>query len=288
MPDPNTPAPEGGTLLKASPAGDAAAVIDAARRATEPKPLDTTEYYAVPGADGDVEVLDLERYRPAPDRARGVYRPATVQSFIAYVNAHADEEHSTVWVHPTEGRVVCVLNDHSAESAEWGDHRVELTLLVTDEWKFWLARDGQLTGQEEFAEHIEDGVRQIVEPEAATMLEIAQSIHATTKASFRSATRLADGEVQMAYDEEVEASAGRKGELSIPREFVLALPPFVGEEPYKLTARLRYRLNSGTLRIGYRLDQPDAVVRDALEHIAGTLGDQFKRVYMGTPSTSAR
>jgi uncharacterized protein YfdQ (DUF2303 family) len=287
MPE-STPS-EAGTLLQASPAGDAATIVEAATRAAEPTKLDGTELYSVvPAGGGQAQILDLERFLHWPRSVRGTYKPATVESFSNYVKRHQDVDHTTIWVHPTIGHVEAVLNDSANDDPNWGDHRAVLDLIVTDEWKFWTGRDGQLTGQEEFAEHVEDGVRQIVEPEAATMLEIAQSIHATTNASFRSATRLADGEIQVAYDEEIQASAGHKGELSIPREFILAIAPFVGEEPYRLTARLRYRVGGGNLRIGYKLDQPDEVVRDALKRIADGLAEEFVRVYMGTPAPSAR
>lgn len=263
---------------------DAVAVIKTAQEAVAPYGIDPQELYAVRDSHGALVPLDLEKFREQPDRARGTYKPATVEAFIDYVEKHLSKESTTVWVHPTQGRIEAILDDNAPGETAWGSHRALLELIVTPEWKFWLEHDGKLMGQQEFAEKIEDGIREVHEPDAAEMLEIAQSIQAKTDVNFRSSYQVHNGEVQMAYDEKVEASAGRAGELSVPQTFVLAIAPFVGEDAYKITARLRLRVNEGNLRIGYRLEQPERAVRDVLEGIAKRVGEKFDRVYMGTPA----
>lgn len=263
---------------------DAAAIIATAQEASKPHVLNAEILYAVRDSAGAVQPLDLERFREQPDRAKGTYKPATVDAFIDYVEKHANDDYTTVWVHPTQGHIEAILDDNAPGETAWRSHRASLDLIVTPEWKFWLENDGDLMGQQAFAEKIEDGIREVHEPDAAEMLEIAQSIQATTDVAFRSSIQVHSGEVQMAYDEKVEASAGRTGELTVPKTFVLAIAPFVGEPAYKITARLRYRVDSGTLRIGYRLEQPERAVRDVLEGIAGRVGKKFDRVYMGTPA----
>jgi uncharacterized protein YfdQ (DUF2303 family) len=262
-----------------------AAVIETAQEAVAPHILDSDHLYGVRDSSGALVPLDLERFREWPDRPKGTYRPATVEAFIDYVEKHADEEKTTVWVHPTEGKIQAILDDNAPSGSAWRDHRALLELIVTPEWRFWLEHDGKLLSQQEFAEKIEDGVREIIKPDAAEMLEIAQSIQATTDVAFRSKIEIHSGEVQVAYDEKTQATAGKAGQLTVPQTFDLAISPFVGEDPYKITARLRYRAEGGTLRIGYRLDQPERAVRDVLEGIAETVGKKFDRVYMGTPAS---
>lgn len=288
-----TPEPAFGTVRTANAEG-AAAIIEVAKESVDPTALDANAegvIYSVVGADGGVRVLDLERYRDRPERPRGTYYPATVEAFINYVSAHHAGMETTVWVHPTEGQVVAVLDDHDGGLAGWGKHRAELSLLPTPEWTFWSEKDGELMGQQEFAELIEGGVRQIREPNAADMLEIAQSFHATTDANFRSKIVLASGEVRMAYDETIDAKAGQSGDIKIPQEFELAIAPFIGEDEYKVMARFRYRVRNGNLQLGYSLIEPELVVRDALERIADRITARFeeqyesdgRRVYLGRP-----
>jgi len=234
---------------------------------------------------GTVKTLDLERYLPAPRRKGGEYHPATVASFVDYATAHRDPEHTTVWVDQLASRVVAVLNDHAPKASAWADHRVILELIKTAEWKHWLSQDGKYLSQEEFAEHLQDGIEEIRHPHAAEMLEIAQTIQGKTKADWKTAKRLDNGEVSFVYQEEVQASAGRQGHLEIPQQIVLGIAPFYGESPFELTARLRYRIREGDLRIGYRLDRPVDVVLAVLKGIADRLRDKagFPNVYMGTP-----
>jgi uncharacterized protein YfdQ (DUF2303 family) len=109
---------------------------------------------------------------------------------------------------------------------------VLLALRKTEAWEQWLALDGKLMGQEQFAEFLEDHLPELLDPAAATMLEIAQSIQAATKAEFQSGTRLSTGERQFAYVENVTAKAGQRGDLTIPETFVVGLVPFEGSEGY--------------------------------------------------------
>lgn len=269
---------------------DLQAVLDAGTELAAPHSLQPVEGRAVAWmvpAGAHVEVDDLERLQDHPNRMRGTVEPITAESFVAYVNRHANEQ-STVWWDEVAGTVEAVLNDHAGAEhfAGWADHRAVLRLRSTPEWDFWTKMDGVLVSQEQFAEHIEDGARELVEPDAATMLEVAQTFHATTQVQFRQATRLQSGTAQFVYDEEQQAKAGKAGSLSVPTEFVIALSPYIGEAPYRVTARLRYRVRSGGLAIGYKLDRPDRVRRDAVsqiaERMAGGLSDQVQ-IFAGRP-----
>lgn len=266
-------------------AGDAQAIIDTAQSAGDPKPLLIDQPQALIVPEGaTVEYPDLRAWRDAPTRITGTYRPATVDAFAAYVT-ELQGDATTVWVHPTSGAVVGILDDNTADGPGWREHRAELLLATTPEWDYWLAHDGEMQGQEAFAEHIEGGLEEIAQPDGATMLEIAQSFHATSSAAFRQSTRLASGEQRLQYDEEVKAAAGTAGDLTVPTTLKLAISPFVGEEPYAVAARIRFRLNAGRLTLGYRLDRPEAVVRDSLDKVAERLTLEFPHTYMGDPPT---
>lgn len=260
---------------------EAAAVAAITRAAATPSPLDPSKPQGlVIPADAQLVLPDLSAWRQAPERKTGVYHPATVEAFIAYVDYQQIADATTVWVHPTSGLVTAVLDDNGGE-AGYGQHRAVLQLHPTPEWVYWEAQDKQMVSQELFAEHIEGGLEEIVTPDAAEMLEIAQSFHAASSAAFRSSTRLATGEQRLQYDEEVKATAGATGELTVPTTILLAVAPFVGEERYKITARLRFRLNGGRLTLGYILDRPESVKRDALEGIASRIAAKFTHTYVG-------
>ncbi len=241
------------------------------------------------------ELTDLEQYAANPRRARGTVRPGTVTDLVDYLKRFGDER-LTVWVHPNSGRVEAVLDDHlprilgesdgtvvAPPEAGFGDHRAVLELAHTPEWEIWLGANNRSFSQTDFAEHIEANGKEIIDPTAADMLEIAQSFHATGSSHFSSAKRLQDGTTQLVHNEELNATAGKTGQLEVPAELKLAIRPFVGEPAYAVTARLRYRVSGGNLSLSYKLDRPDDVVRDALAGVAARLVETFDNVYVGTP-----
>ena len=270
-------------------ANEVQAALDAGVALANPIPLEDDATYSVVVPKGATHELvrapaPHPDFAAAPARARGTYRPATVDALIDVVARHHDPESTTVWVHPDNGQIVAVFNDVHSGGPGWRDHRAELVLAQTVEWKHWLGKDNRLMGQIEFAEHIEDGLAEIVEPAAADMLELAQTFQAHQTASFRSAHRLQSGQVQMRYDEEIDAKAGQSGQMEIPSSFRLAVAPFLGEQPYRVEARLRFRLQAGKLSLGYKLDRPERVIRDALDKLAERLAEKFPATFIGEPA----
>lgn len=230
-----------------------------------------------------VEVVDLEGKLDEPRRKLGVFRPADVASFVDYTKNHHDDNDSTVWIERESATITAVLNDHSEAHAGWGDHKAVLVLERTPEWKHWQGGDGKWFSQADFAEHVQHGIGEIVLPEPATMLEIAQSLEGKVEANWQTARRLDNGEVGFQYTETVTAGAGRQGSLEIPAEFTLEVIPFYGEDRYPVTARLRYRVREGVLTIGYQLVQPHEVELSVLHEVQTRLTETFPRVYMGKP-----
>jgi len=255
--------------------------------AGELREIDVHEYYSVLVPDGySHEMFDLEHKREHPRQAAGTVALTTVDAFVKYVTRHDDPITTTVWVDIDNLFVVGVIDDHAGDAGKpgWGAHRACLALKPTDEWLHWTKADGTLMTQEAFAEHVEDGQVEVVEPDAATLLDIVTTMQGHINAEWKQAIRLQDGTVQFVYNEEATATAGGRGELDIPQTFKLGIRPFPGEEPYAITARLRYRIKSGNLTIGYKLDRPSDVIRDAVEHMAIRLDEQFHdRTFIGRP-----
>jgi uncharacterized protein YfdQ (DUF2303 family) len=266
-----------------TPPRDAQAIIDAARAVAEPTTLTEVDHpvgFVIP-RDAQLVFPDLSEWREMPSRTIGVYQFGDVESLVMYVDRHKREA-TTVWVDP-DGVITAIIDDASPELLGWRQHRAVLELQPTPEWTHWVTHNAEMMSQERFAEHIEMGLDEIVEPDAADMLELAQHFHATTDVSFRSSTRLASGEQRLQYDEEMKATAGAAGDLTVPTRFLLGISPFFGEDPYRLAARLRFRLTGGKLTLSYVLDKPERVVRDAIEGIAQRLSERFPHVYIGEP-----
>ncbi|HEX6518117.1 MAG TPA: DUF2303 family protein [Nocardioidaceae bacterium] len=290
-------------LLEAvdSAATNTAAAVNAGLAAAGPRPLDEKRFSTqVIPAGAQLKVIDqeelLEKFRARPRRKTGTVHVHTPDSFIDYLTKHALPE-TEVWADITRARLVAVINAHvgvagiespdatdADELAGYGDHRVNLELITTDAWKAWTANNKRWLDQMTFAEHIEDNALDVVSPDSATMLEIAESFQATTKAQFKSGKRLHSGQVTLQYEEDQGARAGENGDIDIPKVFTLDLTPFEGGKTYSVDARFRYRISGPQLALSYHLVNPQDVLRQAfIDYVTAVQNEINAPVYSGRP-----
>lgn len=197
----------------------------------------------------------------------------SIDSFIQYYNRFASE-HSTIFADTEEGKIIAVLDYHQGQTdADWKRHTIVYTCPLTKEWKKWMAHNNEKMEQIEFALFIEDHQRQITNPNGSVMLQIATSLKAKSEVEFKSNMRLDNGETQFTYHENIDGTAGNKGQLTIPEVIQLALRPFQNGSPYAIEARFRYRVQSGKLRLWYTLQQPDICYEDAVTDLIQKVKD---------------
>ncbi len=228
-------------------------------------------------AGAEHHVVDLEehldKFRPWPRRWTGTFHAHTGDAFINYMTKHCLAE-TELWADIERRSVTAVINAHGGPGGDpgWGDHRLELKLQHTPAWQAWTKFDGQWLPQVQFAELLEERLQDVVEPDGATLTEVARSFRATKSVAFESDHVLSSGQVQLGYREEIDAKAGRAGNVDVPEKFTLGLAPFEGGKPYAVLARLRFDIAGGTLRIKYVLDRPAEVVRTAFDEVVGVIG----------------
>ncbi len=266
---------------------NAQTLVDTALRSADPSELEPGKFYAFVTPGGGIQKVDLTgpEHTGTPARKAGTTTVRDATSFGAYFTKHADPD-TEVYADAERLTVTAVLDAHTADTARWSAHRLTLALSKTEAWKQWMQHDGSLLGQEAFAEFLEDHLPELLEPSAADMLEIAQSIQAATKVDFQSSTRLTSGQRQFQFVETTTAKAGQKGQLTIPETFTIGLVPFEGSEGYKLTARFRYRIGrEGQLTLGYKLERPGDILRLAFGDVVTAIGEDIEQPVMnGSPA----
>lgn len=241
--------------------------------------------------DERIDIQSIEKHLATPLRPRGTVTVHDPDDFIEYTNRLADEDHTTVWADPDNGKVTAVFDDHcDAEAAGWRQHTAMLQLKRDPDWDSWVRGDNSLGGQAWFAEHLENLAHTIVSPDPATMLEIARTFDAKRSVNFRSGVRIDNGDVELTYEETTKAKAGQAGKLEIPSTFTVRIAPYLGVEPAEIPARLRYRVADGELRIGYALLRPDRALRDVMAVLVARLREQVSSgaVFLGTPPAALR
>ncbi|MEU8760692.1 DUF2303 family protein [Streptomyces sp. NPDC048659] len=261
-------------------------LVAVAQQAAAPVALETGKYHVLRTGDG-IRTVDLTGpdHTGIPARKSGTTTVRDAVSFAAYFTKHADPD-TEVYADADRLTVTAVLDAHTADTARWSGHRLTLGLRKTESWAQWLELDGRLMQQEQFAEFLEDHLPELLEPSAAEMLEIAQSIQGATKVEWQNSTRLASGQRQFQYVETTQAKAGQRGQLTVPETFVIGLVPFEGSAGYQLTARFRYRIGKdGGLALGYKLERPGDVIRKAFADVVEKVGADIEQPIMnGTPA----
>lgn len=227
------------------------------------------------------EALEHLCERPAHKRAKVELRDAA--SFIAYFKLH--QIGSTIWGTIEPPRFVAVFDDHRKDEPGWRQHTATYSCPLSPEWRTWIQTSGKGRKQAEFAQFIEDNLPDIIEPEAAHMLEVSRSLEAKKKVNFASGIRLSNGEVQFTYNEEIQGTT-QKGQLNVPEEFVIAIPVFENGPRYRITCRLRYRISEGEgLVMWHEVVRPHKVLEDAVmevwQEIAGQTG---VTIFHGNPN----
>lgn len=229
------------------------------------------------------ELEKLEGILPEPTRKRGGTKLNDAASFIAVVN---DQKSDSTRLYSTVSPPTfqAVFND-VADVPGWRDHRASYHAPLSPEWLIWTDSSGKQRNQTEFAAFIEANMLDIIEPDGAVVLEVSRTLEAKKKVEFASSVRLSDGSVQFNYEEDVQGSA-LKGQLKVPESFVLAIPVFENGDPWRIEAKLRYRIaEGGKLTIWYELVRPHKVIEAAVKELRAKIAEETGlSILVGAPA----
>lgn len=218
-----------------------------------------------------VPLVLAERFLDAPKRKRARVSLYEEVSFTDYVNRHKIDGATHIFGKATETAAgfLAIIDYHGKETGKpaFGEHIAELKLEITPEWGRWIAKNQKFMSQHEFAEHIEDNLTDIISPDPAALLEVAQGLQGIKNVQFKSGRNLRDGAIKLEYVETIEVSGTtnrRDASFSVPEKFKLQIVPFVGAHGVEIEARLRFRVgNDGSLAFAYILNRPYKVIEDA-------------------------
>lgn len=234
-----------------------------ARRITD----DSSPYAVVPAGYG---IECMEYTLPAPARKRGKVFLGDAVSFIAFFNKHKTSQ-SMLYGATAKPAFKGIIND-DGDAPGWKDHQVIYQCPHSQEWGVWKSGSGRHMNQTEFAEFIEDNLPDIYsttieEPSAAELLEIASNFKMNKKVNFSSGKRLDNGQICLEYVEDIQGSAGAKGQIRIPEKFWIAVPVFENGSPYKVECRFKYRVKEGVLTMWFEMVRAHKVLESAFKDV---------------------
>lgn len=229
-----------------------------------------------------VEKDDDPRLLVAPRRKIAKVKMHDAESFIDYMKRHGSLTDSTIWciADYKAGKVgfTGILNDHGEEAtqAAFRDHRATFAPEFSEEWTRWTGKNKQPFNQAAFAEYIEENLKDIASvegsPTGSQMLEMALAFEANQDMKFKSAIRLQNGGVQMAFTQDDDA--GTLAKMSAFDRFTVGFPVFWNGDAYRIDARLRYRVREGKLTFWFELIRQDLILEAATQTLIGLIRDK--------------
>lgn len=221
-------------------------------------------------------------------------------SFAIYVNVFKRPE-SVIFasIGPAEAIFTAILDYHDGTSPTWRAerccHRATFKTNATPEWKVWQAANRQPMGQVEFATWLEDNLGLFVQPpddseapSGAELLQLVRTLNGHSTARFNTNLRLNTGAYSVSYDEDVEVSGNlmsKPGSIQLPAQIVAGFALFEGAAPYKVSARLKTRINERKLQIWFETIALERIVRESIDAIVARVEELTKiKPLLGTPN----
>jgi len=243
--------------------------------------------YVVIPTDHKVVTLGNEvfgDFRDFPHRKKAHVVVKDAASFIGYWEQFHDE--SLVFADDVTAKIQAIFDYHypsPERSARWRQHRCTLQMTHSDEWTRWTGSNAKQMDQATFAEFLEDNAPDVVKPDAAAMMEIARDFRAKNEVTFNRSERLSSGQVRINYQENLSAKMGA-GEVDVPESFVIRIPVYLSEDKIDITARLRFRINSGKLSLWYDLLRYKEAQRKAFDAALGAVSEAIGQpILLGDP-----
>lgn len=239
---------------------------------------------------GRLSALDdlVEKYRRLPERRSGVANTTTLQSFIELVNRHKDDGSAvfakTAWPEPA---LTAVIDYHELDGApRWAKHRIRYAFPITDEFKVWIEKNGKGMEQAEFAAFLEEHAAELSAaygPEQAEyeslfkekfatpndLIALSRSLEVFVGARVKRQERLSSGERTVEFVEEHTNTKGEK--VEIPGLFMVSVPAFIDGDAVRIPARLRYRIQGGSIVWFYQLYRWQFWLRDQVKNDLDTV-----------------
>ena len=224
---------------------DSSAVIDAVRASAPPVVVTNDAGYPLGIAHhkdlkfARLSAREIAQFTGASERHSGTTILHDPESFVRLVNREAAPG-TVVYADDRNREIEAVIDETEAgETMGWRDYRFKLEARLSWQLKAWLKLK-ERQGQVEFAEFIEERARDVVEPAAVDLQEMALAFEAVQDGQVKAKKRLQDGSHELTFNLETEVQ-----NVTVPKEVTLQIPLFEGGDRLQIKALIRYRIVSG-------------------------------------------
>lgn len=218
------------------------------------------------------QVADLEAYQDRPNRIHAAHRFVDVMSLAEYLRRFSQPE-TMICADYASAKIIAIIDGDGPDQPSHKDHCATFAAEQSDTIKSWLGICGKGMSQVSFGLFLEDRAVDVVQPDAASVMDMVMTFDATKKVAFKSSQRLHDGQRQFQYVEENET----RGAVTLPDHFIVLAPIYRGMEPQRIKFMVRYRIEDGALRFQVDMHDKDEVLREAFERCVDALRGEIDK-----------
>lgn len=240
------------------------------------------------GAQGFIipEGYELKRVEPLEPELPRIKQRVSMRdlaSFTSYINRYKSEATRIFGMtgqqsSSKQALFSAIIDYHAKGRPEYCAHGVSYAPVYSEQWKRWTTAAAMT--QPEFAEFIEENRKDIVEPVAASLLDIVSKFRAKKTVDFDAVVYQQNGDLTLGYSEKTEHQ-GKQG-IVVPQTLSLGIPVFFKGEVYSVPVFLRYRLQEARLSFSVKVDRPEYIEQDAFDHLVASITEATEtEVYIG-------
>lgn len=259
-------------------------LIELGGRIAEPvETLDGRKLVIYPEGHRVQEIHPLDP--PLPEGIRQTVEFADVTSFVEYVNTFKDDGTRLFASTGMVPRVLACLDYHRPGAPRRVLHTATLACALSLEWQRWVSNAPSNMTQAKFAAWIEENREDIVEPDAARVLEVVSELKLRRRVEFESAVNNTDGTTSLVYKEHNE-NVGSGKSIDVPDELKIGLPVFLLGDLYEARVFLRYRIDPDSKKLSFTLKvhRSEYILRDAFDALLNAIvGKTSLAVWHGKP-----
>tara|TARA_R110000851_G_scaffold322318_2_gene488271 strand:- start:340 stop:1194 length:855 start_codon:yes stop_codon:yes gene_type:complete len=236
----------------------------------------------------DLEIVNLERYLKNPSSIKENRSFDDLRGFVEYVS---DYKADTTVIFAGRESIEAIFDYHQKDSPKWSTHRASYAIRASARWAIWLRAHNVWMDQKQFAEFLDTGLNEIIDPEQADILHLVKNFRATVSQEVESEE--SEGGTSFNYRKITKAGNSKTESLTIPDSLTIKLQPFdnldvinskITDEKlkipaYQFKAKINWRIEGESadsqsiqfkiqiLNVEQAIDATLEIVRSAISHV---------------------
>jgi hypothetical protein len=215
-----------------------------------------------------IEVEDLQaivdKYAKGPRRIEAHIQLTDVDSLTSYLARFGDpfgvpaDDPILIVAEIKAARIVAKIDYHTHDSPSWCGHTATLISQRTPEWGAFSNVNGKFQTQDEFARFLEKYSSWIIQPDAATVVELVENLEGTTTGTWSAKPNRTNGNFKFSHEEETITT------VTVPVKLLIEIKPFYHSKSEPIGVRIQHKFVGGKPQFALIIDNIEEVEYEAL------------------------